>query len=163
MAQRFESRATLTAPPDEVFAYLDDPSHLAAHMAKSSWAMAGGQMELRLDETGGRQVGSRMHLAGRVLGLELSVDEKVTERTPPYRKAWETAGSPKLLVIGSYRMGFDVAAHGSGSVLRVFIDYALPETPPGRWLGRLFGRAYARWCTQRMVNDAVRYFTGGIA
>jgi hypothetical protein len=163
MAQRFESRATLTAPPEEVFAYLDDPSHLAAHMAKSSWAMAGGRMELRLDETGGRQVGSRMHLAGRVLGLELSVDEKVTERTPPYGKAWETVGSPKLLVIGSYRMGFDVAAHGSGSFLRVFIDYALAETPPGRWLGRLFGRAYARWCTQRMVNDAVRHFTGGIA
>jgi hypothetical protein len=55
-------------------------------------------------------------------------------------------------------MGFDVAAHGGGSLLQVFIDYALPEALPGRWLGRAFGRAYARWCTERMVSDAVRHF-----
>jgi len=51
-----------------------------------------------------------------------------------------TLDSPKLLVI-------------------VFIDYALPEALPGRWLGRAFGRVYARWCTERMVSDAVRHFT----
>ena len=139
MTEHFESRATLAGSPDEVFAYVDDPAHLAGHMAKRSWAMAGGRMEFGLDEGAGRQVGSHIRLAGRVLGLELSVDEKVVERTPPYRKAWETVGSPKLLVI-------------------VFIDYALPKALPGRWLGRAFGRAYARWCTGRMVSDAVRHF-----
>jgi polyketide cyclase/dehydrase/lipid transport protein len=158
MTEHFESRATLAGSPDEVFAYVDDPAHLAGHMAKRSWAMAGGRMELGLDAGAGRQVGSRIRLAGRVLGFELAVDEKVVERTPPYRKAWETLGSPKLLVIGAYRMGFDVAAQGSGSLLRVFIDYALPEALPGRWLGRAFGRAYARWCTERMVSDAARHF-----
>jgi hypothetical protein len=61
-------------------------------------------------------------------------------------------------VIGAYRMGFEVAAQGSGSLLRVFIDYALPEAVPGRWLGRAFGRTYARWCTERMVSDAVGHF-----
>lgn len=25
-------------------------------------------------------------------------------------------------------------------------------------LGRLFGRMYARWCTERMVRDAARHF-----
>ena len=64
----------------------------------------------------------------------------------------------ELAVDGAYRMGFDVAAQGSGSLLRVFIDYALPEALPGRWLGRAFGRVYARWCTERMVSDAVRHF-----
>lgn len=72
---------------------------------------------------------------------------------------WETVGSPKLLVIGSYRMGFEVAARSGGSLLRVFIEYALPQALPGRWLGRLFGRMYARWCTERMVSDAVRHFS----
>jgi hypothetical protein len=159
MTEHFESRATLAGSPDEIFAYVDDPAHLAGHMAKRSWAMAGGRMELVLDAGGGRKVGSHIRLTGRVLGLELSVDEKVAERTPPYRKTWETVGSPKLLVIGAYRMGFDVAVQGSGSLLRVFIDYALPEALPGRWLGRAFGRAYARWCTERMVSDSVRHFT----
>ena len=158
MNQHFESRALLAGSPDEVFAYVDDPAHLAGHMAKRSWAMAGGRMEFSLDEGAGRRVGSRIRLVGRVLGVDLSVDEKVIERAPPHRKAWETVGSQKLLVIDRYRMGFDVSAHGSGSLLRVFIDYALPEALPGRWLGRAFGRAYARWCTERMVSDAVRHF-----
>ena len=63
MNEHFESRATLAGSPDEVFAYVDDPAHLAGHMVKRSW------------------------------------------------------------------------------------------------LGRAFGRAYARWCTERMVSDAVRHFT----
>lgn len=158
MTEHFESRATLAAAPDAVFAYADDPAHLAGHMSKRSWAMGGGRMELGLDAGAGRQVGSEIRLAGRVLGLELSVEERVIERTPPYRKAWETFGSPKLLVIRGYRMGFDISAHGGASLLRVFIDYALPEAQPARWLGRVFGRAYAKWCTERMVNDALRHF-----
>ena len=43
--------------------------------------------------------------------------------------------------------------------LRVVIDYALPDTGAGRVLGRLFGPAYARWCTRRMVDDAIEYFS----
>ena len=115
-------------------------------------------MKSILDERRGQSVGSHIRVSGRVFGLELSVDEVVTERQPPTRKVWETVGSPRLLVIGPYRMGFEVAPHGSGSQLRVFIDYALPTPWPDRWLGRVFGGYYARWCTQRMVNDAVRQF-----
>ena len=61
-------------------------------------------------------------------------------------------------VIASYRMGFEAAHREGGTLLRVFIDYALPATWPARWLGRLFGGYYAQWCTQKMVNDAVRQF-----
>ncbi len=63
-----------------------------------------------------------------------------------------------LLVIGHYRMGFELLPQRNGSMLRVFIEYALPERVPARWLGRLFGLYYARWCTQQMVNDAVKHF-----
>jgi hypothetical protein len=103
-------------------------------------------------------VGSRIRLSGRVLGVELSVEEVVVERNPPHRKVWETTGTPKLLVFGHYRMGFELSPQGSRSMLRVFIDYAVPEGGLSRWLGRVFGRAYARWCTQQMVDDAVRHF-----
>lgn len=99
-----------------------------------------------------------MRLSGRVFGVELSVEETVTERTPPRRKVWESTGAPKLLVIGHYRMGFELSPHGNGSMLRVFIEYELPESGLGLWLGRLFGQRYARWCTRQMVDDTVKSF-----
>ena len=116
-------------------------------------------METDLDEGRGQKVGSRIRLSGRVFGVPLSVEEIVKERNPPHGKIWRTTGTPKLLVIERYRMGFELAPEGNGSMLRVFIEYALPERAPGRWLGRLFGRYYAQWCTQQMVNDAVEHFT----
>jgi hypothetical protein len=115
-------------------------------------------MQTEIDEGRGQKIGSRIRLSGRVFGVELSVEEIVTERNPPRRKVWETTGTPKLLVIGHYRMGFELSPQGNGSMLRVFIEYALPEGGPARWLGRLFGRYYARWCTQQMVDDAVNHF-----
>ena len=115
-------------------------------------------MRVEVDAGLGQKVGSRIRLAGRVCGIELSVEEVVTERNPPFRKVWETIGSPRLLVIGDYRMGFELSPRGSESTLRVFIDYALPESAPAHWLGRLFGRYYAKWCTQQMVDGAVKHF-----
>jgi hypothetical protein len=115
-------------------------------------------METEIDEGRGQTVGSRIRLSGRVLGVELAVEEVVVERSPPRRKVWATTGAPKLLVIGRYRMGFELSPQGSRSMLRVFIDYALPERGLARWPGRVFGRFYARWCTQQMVDDAVRHF-----
>jgi len=153
-----ESRGFVSASPERVFALIDDHERLASHMSQSSWQMGGGRMQTSLDERHGQSVGSHIRMSGRILGLELSLDEVVTERNPPMRKVWETVGLPRLLVIGPYRMGFEVTPRGSGSVLRVFIDYALPSPWPERWLGRLFGRYYAHWCTQRMANDVVRAF-----
>lgn len=151
-----ESSAVLSAPPERVFATLDNHRLLSSHMNTSSWQMGGGRMTTTLDAGGGQRVGSHIRMSGRAFGLEVSLDEVVTEREPPTRKVWETVDSPRLLVVGAYRMGFEVTSHGNGSRLRVFIDYALPPEWPARWLGRAFGRYYARWCTQTMVADAVR-------
>ena len=151
-----ESSALVSASPDRVFALIDDHERLSSHMSQSSWRMGGGRMKTVLDDGRGQKVGSHVRVGGRVLGLELSLDEVVTEREPPTRKVWETVGSPRLLVIGAYRMGFEVTPRGSGSLLRVFINYAMPSSWPARWLGRVFGGYYAHWCTQSMVNDAVR-------
>jgi hypothetical protein len=102
-----------------------------------------------------------MRLEGRVLGIGLLVEEVVSERDPPTRKAWETIGKPRLLVIGGYRMGFAITPQGASSQLRVFIDYAPPATPIGRLLCALFGGVYARWCAEQMVDDAARHFGTG--
>ncbi len=156
------SSALVSASPERVFALIDDHERLASHMSQSSWQMGGGHMKTLLDEHRGQRVGSHIRVSGRVLGFDLSLDEVVTEREPPSRKVWETVGSPRLLVIGPYRMGFEVTSRGNGSLLRVFIDYALPSPWPERWLGRVFGGYYAHWCTQRMVNDAVQQFASNL-
>lgn len=152
------SSGFVQSPMDQVFAHLDDHTRLSSHMSERSWRTGGGRMQTEIDEGRGQTVGSRIRLSGRVFGVELSVEEIVVERDPPRLKVWETTGVPKLLVIGHYRMGFELSAQGKGSMLRVFIEYALPEHAPARWLGPLFGRYYASWCTQKMVDDAVDHF-----
>ena len=132
-------------------------------MSGSSWMMGGGSMSIEVDEGRGRRVGSRIRLAGTVCGVALSVEEIVTEHRPPHAKTWETIGTPRLLVVGAYRMGFDLTPRGEHSLLRVFIDYELPTGLVGHWLGRLLGGFYAKWCTQRMVEDAVKFFAAGRA
>lgn len=154
----FETDVELNAPAEDVFACLDDHSRLSAHMSRPSWMMAGSRMAIELDASGGRVVGAVIRLRGRFLGIPLSVEEVVTEREPPLRKFWETTGTPNLLVMGQYRMGYEIMPKGKASLLRVFIDYALPGGPILGLLGGLFGNFYARWCTRRMAEDAARRF-----
>jgi hypothetical protein len=152
-----ESRVSVSASADAVFAHLDDHTRLAKHMTKPSWMMAGSRMSVELDAALGKAKGSRIRLSGKVLGIPLSVDEIVTEHSAPVRKVWETEGVPRLLVVGPYRMGFDIEPRGVVSVLNVFIDYAMPNNWVGRWLPFL-GNVYARWCTRQMANDAALHF-----
>lgn len=154
----YETSAIVGAPAAEVFAHLDDHARLSAHMSESSWMMGGTSMQVELDAGRGQSIGSSIRLSGKIFGTTLAVEEIVTERTPPRRKVWETIGTPRLLVIGRYRMGFEIAPREAGSHLTVFIDYALPEGSAARWLGYLLAGYYAQWCTQRMVSDAVRHF-----
>jgi hypothetical protein len=153
-----ETRREIPAPAVAIFLHLDDQRRLSTHMSQSSWMMAGSKMAIELDDAKGQAVGSHIRLTGRVLGRPTSVDETGTERAPPARKLWETTGSPKLLVIGPYRMGFEIAPKSASSLLRVFIDYALPAGMFSKWLGRLFGGYYARWCTESMAEDAAKHF-----
>ena len=153
-----ESSASVPAPIERVFGYLDDPHALSGHMEKSSMMMMGSRMMLETDGGGGRAVGSRIRMRGRMLGLPLFIEEEIVERRSPAGKTWQTIGSPRLLVISQYRMGFALAPAGDTSVVKVFIDYALPDQAPARWLGRLLAGIYARWCTKRMAQDAAGHF-----
>lgn len=143
-----------------LFAFLDDHHRLAGHMETPSLMMAGATMRVETDALEGQAVGSVIRVIGRVLGTNLMVEEVVIERVPPLHKTWETRGAPRLLVIGSYRMGFTISSRGERSRLVVFIDYHLPRRGIAHGLGLLFGRAYATWCTRRMATDAVAAFVG---
>jgi hypothetical protein len=142
------------AGAEDVFSFADDFSSLSSHMSNSSTMMMGGRMQISFDDGRGQTVGSHVRMSGRMMGIDLLLEEIVTERVPPRHKAWETVGTPKLLVIGNYRLGFDIASRGNSSDLRIFIDYDLPSSPGLRWLGYLLGSAYAKWCVRQMVTSA---------
>lgn len=58
-------------------------------------------------------------------------------------------------------MGFEIIALGrAASRLRVFIDYDYPAAIAAKFLGPMFGPIYARWCVNRMANDAKNAFEG---
>jgi len=150
--------AVVAAPLERVFAFLDDHRRLSGHMSKRSWMMAGSTMSIEADALGARAVGSHIRLGGRVLGMRLFVDEVVTEYLPPHRKEWRTIGEPRLLVIGPYRMSFDVSPLASATLVRVSIDYARPHGWLARVASALLGRTYARWCVRQMVRDTIAAF-----
>jgi hypothetical protein len=158
MSLHDETTGVVKAPPELLFDHLDDVHRLSGHMSRSSAMMLGSRMNIELDAAAGRAVGSKIRLAGRVLGIPLLLEEVVTEQVPPKRKVWQTIGTPQLLVLSHYTMGYEIAPEGAASRLRVFIDYGLPAGGMSRWLGRLLGRVYARWCTRQMVKDAVAHF-----
>lgn len=156
---RFHHRTTrfVNATPAAVFAELDDHEKLSAHMMHSSAMMAGSAFSLKFDRARGRGLGARIELEGRVLGFALRVEEVVVEYAPPTRKVWATVGDPRLLVIGSYRMGFCVERQEPGTHLAIFIDYNAPAGPWGV-LGRLLGPTYARWCSRNMADGVAQHF-----
>ena len=153
----FETMVDVPAAPPELFENVDDHARLAEHMTGSSMMMGGSRMRFSYDEGGGKAVGSKIRMAGSILGVRLGLEEVVVERVPPFRKAWETVGEPRLLAIGGYRMGFEITPQAKGSRLKVFIDWREPG-PPWRWLGRLLGRAYAKWCAESMARGAADVF-----
>jgi hypothetical protein len=156
--RRYEASVDVAAQPAELFDYLDDQERLAAHMAKPSMMMMGGRMAYEFDAAKGRALGSVIRMRGDFLWLRLLVEEVVTAHNRPTHKTWKTRGAPKLVIMGGYTMGFEIVGAASESRLRVFIDYDDPATLLGRVLGALFAPLYARWCVERMANDAKARF-----
>jgi hypothetical protein len=156
--RHYERHASLPAPAEEVFAYVDDHAHFSSHMNKASWMLGGGKMETHSDAGHGQKVGSHIHMWGTVFGVDVSLDEVVTVHEPPRRKVWRTVGSPKLIVISTYQMGVEVKPEKRHSELTVSIDYELPKSPRTRWLGYFMGDMYAKWCVDQMINSTQKHF-----
>ena len=148
---------TLDTSVESAFDYLDDFRKLSAHMERPTGMMMGSKMRIETDWQGGRAVGSKVSMRGTIMGMVLTLEEVVTVRRPPVLKAWETINA-NLLVIGQYRLGFELRPDSGRTKAQFFIDYALPDTAPARWIGMLFGKSYARWCVARMAEDAVKAF-----
>ncbi len=155
--RRYEESILIPGDAEGIFSYMDDHNNLSSHMNVSSWMMAGSRMETSIDAGQGQEIGSHIRMKGKVFGIELFLDEVVTQYEPPRAKAWETVGDLRLLVIGHYRMNVKVKPQDGNSLLRISIDYDLPAT--NVWLGRLFGGFYAKWCVRQMIESVRNHFT----
>ncbi|MFZ5683404.1 MAG: SRPBCC family protein [Pseudomonadota bacterium] len=149
MTSRRESTALVAASPEVLFDWLDDPARLGAHMTGSSVMMGGGAMSYEFDNDEGRALGSRIKMDGQAFGIDLSLEEVITQREPPSRKSWRTVGQPRLVVLGGYDMGFDIRPVGGGFRLRVWIDMDCPSGG-SEGVSRCWGRcmpagACGRW------------------
>jgi hypothetical protein len=151
-----ETVESVQASPTALFAHLDRHDRASGKM-KRSW-LPGTWMHIDVDERIGGSIGTHMRITGRVLGVPVSAEEVVTLHEPPFRKTWTTVGDVRLLIVGSYRMGFSIEPHGSSSRLRVFMDYRLPEQVAWRLIGILLCGTFARWYTGGLILDATTAF-----
>jgi hypothetical protein len=156
--RHYEEARIVSVPPRELFEFVDDPLNLSSHMEKPRWQMLWGWMKNTPDEKGGKEVGSVMTIKGSVLGINISLVEKIIQREVPSKKAWQTFNGINLVVIGHYTMGFEIDPQEDNSNLKVYIDYELPKSAKTRWLGKLVGDMYAKWCVRQMLNDTYKHF-----
>lgn len=156
--RHYEENVLISTLPEKVFAYADDHRNFSSHMNKSSWMMGGGKMETKVDEGKGQKVGSHIRMTGKVFGINLFLNEVITEHDVPNRKVWETIGKINLVVIDQYKLGFNIKPENNNSRLKVFIDYELPKSLRTYWLGVLFGDIYAKWCVKQMINGVQKHF-----
>ncbi|MEW6042982.1 MAG: SRPBCC family protein [Thermoproteota archaeon] len=157
-SRHYEESTVIRSDVKSVFAYADDFTNFSSHMNRSSWMMGGGSMNIHLDEGRGQKVGSHIRMNGKVFGINLFLDEVITSYEPPFHKEWQTVEGLNLIVIGHYKLGFEIELKNGNSKLRIYIEYDLPVSARSRWLGRLFGRIYAKWCIRQMINGVKEHF-----
>jgi carbon monoxide dehydrogenase subunit G len=158
LPNHYEECVTVSAPPQQVFTFIDDHKSFSSHMNNSSWMMMGGKMETQVDTNKGQKVGSHITMSGSVLGIPLYLDEVVVEYNPYRKKVWKTVGSPSLIIIGNYQMSVELLPYNGQSRLRVSIDYEMPQGIK-KLLGYLLAKPYAKWCVRQMVSGVKSKFS----
>lgn len=156
MERHYEASIIINASPENIFNFANDHRNFSSHMNQSNWMMGGQKMETVIDQGHGQRVGSHIRMEGKIFGVRLFLDEVITEYAPPRKKVWKTVGDLNLLVIGNYQLGFEIRPEKDNSIFKVFIDYDLPRK---RWIGKLFGKIYAKWCVKQMIKSVKGNFT----
>lgn len=151
---RMSRTAEILAPPQEVFAYLDNLNNVGMHMTSSSMAMLGGKLRLQPLSKSTAGKGASYRWTGRVLGMPIDITETVTEWIENREKTWETVGKQKMIVMSSYRMHLILTPVKEGTHVFFEIEYQLPKSPFAWIAGKLLARRYADWCLRRATQDA---------
>ncbi len=154
--------ATINAPADRVFAYVDDIHNLARHMSeRGSMPMMGSKLNLEIVTPEPTGIGATYRYSGRVMGLIIDLSETVTRYVPGREKTWRTIGETRLLIIDNYEMRVLVDPMSDArSKLTITIDYTLPRSVLWRAIGRMLAASYARWCLNSMIEGTAKDLQG---
>ena len=160
---REQYKVEIFAPPDKVFAYMDDINNVGWHMSgEGAMPMMGSRLQLEvIDDSEG--IGATYRWKGSVMGMAIDIKEIVTNWTAGREKTWRTIEKPKMIVMSDYTMHLLLTPIERGTDVLFEIDYSLPKTPWGWMIGKLLARKYAKWCLQRACNDAKKVLEHRIA
>jgi len=160
---REQYEVEILAPPEKVFAHMDDINNVGWHMSgEISTPMMGSRLNLETinDRKG---AGATYKWKGSVMGMAIGIEETITKWTRNKEKTWQTIGKPKMIVMSEYTMHLLLTPTERGTKVLFEIDYSLPRTPWGWIMGILLARKYAKWCLRRACEDAKRAFEARIA
>jgi hypothetical protein len=104
------------APPDEVFAYVDDPSELPTWLAN--------MVEVR--DVIGTGLGQQYEYTYKMAGLLLRGQNIVIEHVPNERGLHQVIGTISAL------WDYSVEPHKEGTVLNIEVEYSIPIPVLGR-------------------------------
>lgn len=148
--------ASIAAPAERVFAYVDDIRNLARHMSESgSMPLMGSKLKLEIMTPEPTGVGAVYRYSGRMMALTIDFSETVTKYVAGREKVWRTIGQPQLLIMAGYEMRVLVEpVSPASSRLTIGIDYELRRVGVWRALGWTLAGAYSRWCLTSMVEGS---------
>ncbi len=116
-----ESEVQISAPPEEVFAYLSD---LEKH---PEWSHS---MEIKRTSEGPIGVGSTYASKGKNFGITANDTVEVTEHQPNERFAWRTAGAMGM----KFGWSFEMRPQGAGTLVIERFE------PPGGLVAGIIGK-----------------------
>lgn len=159
MTKVLKKVVTINAPVETAFNYLDDLSKTGMHMSENSAMMMGGKLKLEHLPGPEKGTGAKYRWSGKMMGLPLDFTVEVTKWIKNQEKTWETTGTPKMIILGWYRMNLKTEPAGAGGTrASLGIEYTPPEGLFYRFLSAILAPFYARWCVSRMLADAKRAF-----
>ena len=139
--------------PAKIFAQMDDFSKTGMHMGENSMMMMGSKLKLEqlsLHPTG---VIAKYRWFGKMMGMTIDFNEKVTQWQPDKFKEWETFGEAKIIIMSWYRMWFEITPAENRTIAKLSISYL----PPKQWFYKIlsffFAKWYCNWCLNNMLND----------
>lgn len=144
---------TVRASPEKVFTFMDDLSKTGIHMSQSSMMMMGSKLTLEQLEGPSKGVGATFHWSGKVMGMPIDITETVTKWIENKEKVWETIGSPKIIILGWYRMSLKTENVGESTLASLQIEYTKPNGWFYKILSFFFAGWYSRWCLNNMLTD----------
>lgn len=148
----------INAPLEIVFARMDDLSKTGMHMSNSSMMMMGSKLMLEQLPGPSQGLGASFHWSGSVMGMPIDITETVTKWVVNKEKIWETIGTPKIIILGWYRMILKTEAVKEGTEASLQIDYTKPRGAFRIILYYLLSHWYCNWCLNNMLNDTKIHF-----